>query len=217
MAVIPLKTTKERIIMSDIVENTHWAVVFVTTEKAYNNIGKSKLQDISKLMNLCDYEDKDEFLVAANDYATNVLLDTDADRKLVFLFPRITLKTESSTANGFGTSNHDCGFISKYDINEQFWSLVSLDVEAMGLFLAWYEMEGLKDNSVPLTLLKANNRHIGFFARSSDFAKNYADNTGVLEGLPAYVADNIDFNEMGHQIVGEGLVRMHKNHYFKIG
>lgn len=192
--------------MSESTEVTSVSVL-VSTRSVYANGIKAKevvtLGDVAKRFELTDYDDKDEFMVAVDDYVVNVLKDTNPDRELYFFEPQINLVADNRSKDSV------CGLISESDIDEDLWELMSLDKESMAIFFAWFKLHGMSGSIVGLTLLTAKEHFVGYFDGDDTFGKNLVESSGDLEGIPEYISNNIDYEGIGQEALNGGLNSSH--------
>lgn len=177
--------------------------VLVSTRGAYTNgIRADKvvlLGDVAKRFELTDYDDKDEFMVAVDDYVVNELKDTNPDRALYFFEPQINLVADDRSKDSA------LGLISSSDINEDLWELMSLDKESMSILFAWVAIFDMTDDTVELTLHRAKEHYVGYFDDTEALGKHYVDTQGSLEPVPTYLHEYIDYDALGESLMENSL------------
>ena len=186
--------------------------VVVTTATAFSRLDSDKnlsIHDVSRRFVLNEYENKDEFMAAVDDYVTNTLGDTAEDREIKYSGGFYRFYSSRSADQCV-----DLRLISTTDVDEDVWALLDLNEEDLGIFVAWYALYEMSDNGVDLTLHKAKQYHIGWFSSEEDFAKSQAESSGELENIPKYLADHIDFEAVGNEMLGKGFIKEANNHYF---
>lgn len=198
--------------LEDTVKDTVTISVLVTTDVAFNrqNTDPSlSIYDVTRRFVLNEYEDKDQFTAAVNDYVTNTLGDTSENPIIKYLDPiyrYVSKKSPDQTLN--------LRIVSDSDVEESVWQLFDLSEEDLGIFIAWYSLYEMTKEDVDLTLYQANQYYIGWFSSQEDFAKHSAESAGVLDNIPEYLAEHIDFDMVGEDIMNKGSIREANNHYF---
>lgn len=188
------------------------ASVIVTTQATIDRVEADdnlSILGLSRRFVLNEYEDKDGFMKAVNDYVTNTLGDTSENREIKYIDPFYRYISSKSPDQCV-----DFRFISDTDVDEDAWALLDLDEDDLAVFIAWYTLYEMSDDGVDLTLHKAKQYYIGWFSSEEEFAKHQAESSGELESTPKYLADHIDFEAVGNEMLGKGFFKEANNHYF---
>ncbi|WIF22001.1 antirestriction protein [Shewanella phage vB_SbaS_Y11] len=152
--------------------NTATASVFVTTYGVGNEQGFAT----GKWFDLTDFDDKDEFIDAATEYAQEVLGDDDPE--LCF----------ADFEAGFNTRN----LISECSISDQVWEILTLNAHEMKLLFIYAEWQGERITDAHDMLERAQGLYAGQWDSEEDYASDRLSETGYLENLPDIIRYNLD-------------------------
>ena len=168
------------------------AEIFVTTY----GVAAVKGFAMGKYFDVTEYENKQDFLAAANDYALNVLGDTDAE----LCFP------------DYSASFKTRGMIEECGVSEGLWEMFELDSDDVEILEAYLDNADMVDDSVIATLEHARIRYAGHFESLEDYANEHYEGCEELEALPEILRNCIDMTEVGRRMTDD--MSICNGHYF---
>lgn len=177
--------------MSITIETSIVAKIFVTTYGIANRLGYG----CGKWFDLADYEDKAEFMAAAEEYATTVLKDTDPE--LCFSDYQCNIKK---------------GLIDEWSVSPALWELFELDEHELEILQAWLSNSDIINDSITDTMNEAQNAHVGEWDSLEDYATDYLTESCGYDDMPDIVRDNINLKAVGAQLTA--CMTICGTHYF---
>lgn len=159
------------------------AKVFVTTYAVGNEQGFAT----GKYFDLTDFDNYDEFYTEATEYAINVLDDEDPE----LCFP------------DYDVSGILKSYVGEHGIDPIVFDIIEIqdeyDMDMVEAYLSDYYCS-YKENFDEICR-KAEDDYIGYYESNEEYAWEWLEGSGYLDGLPSIISGNIDIESVARDLM----------------